>query len=162
MPLEDTDEEGSTSEEPSALDELFGPTTDDEPATETEPPAVEPAEEADPDSPDTPLPDDLFGRDEGLHGQEQGHPILGQPGGLASQTHRWWTDNTAKYRCEARMLVVHPQKVVLAKADGDNVAVPFSRLSDEDLQFVQAQVAAQEALLAQRAAIELLASLLSE
>ena len=155
MPLDEADESDSTSEEPGSLDDLFGPATEEEPATDTEPPAVEPAEEGEPDSPDTPLPDDLFGRD-------KGHPILGKPGGLASETTRWWTDNTAKHRCDARMLVVHPKQVVLAKADGNHVAVPFSRLSDEDLHFVQQQVAAQHAQLAQRAAVELLASLWSE
>ncbi len=132
-------------------DDLFSPTTDktDAPA-DTAPEGSGSKENSEEEVP--PTLDELFGK----------QPVLGEPGGLASRTVRWWTDDGARFRCEARLQQVTAQAVVLVKNDGKRVAVPFSRLCDDDLQFVHQQVLAQQELLAQRAAAEQLASLWSK
>jgi len=131
-------------------DELL-PSTEEEMEEEAEAPA-DPAPEdpapADPAETEDPSFDDLFGQ-----------PVLSEPGGLASRAARWWTDDGAQFHCEARLQQVTAKAVVLVKSNGKRVAVSFSRLSDEDLQFVRRQVVAQRELLAQRADAELLASL---
>ncbi len=128
-------------------DELL-PSTEEETEAPTEPAPTEPAP-VEPDETEDPSFDDLFGR----------QPALSEPGGLASRAARWWTDDGARFRCEARLQQVTAQTVILVKSNGKRIAVSFSRLSDDDLQFVRRQVVAQRGLLAQHVAAELLASL---
>ncbi len=159
-PLEDSspaddllDEPIATEDSPAEegpLEELL-PFSEEETEEETEMP-LEPAPEdpapEDADETEDPSFDDLFGQ-----------PVLRESGGLASHAVRWWTDDGARFRCEARLQQVTAKTVVLVKSNGKRIAVFFSRLSDDDLQFVRRQVVAQRELLAQQASAELLASL---
>ena len=149
-------EETTVEPEPDPLDSLFDPPASDPlpsaeepaPAEETQKDDAEPAEEEDP-------LDDLFG--------EVGRPdVLSVPGGLRGSASRTWTDNTAKYHCEARLLGVEQGKIVLAQANGKISHVPLRRLSDRDLGFVYQQVVAQRDILARQAEAEQLASVWSE
>ena len=147
-PMEEPAEETETD----SLDDLFSeppPETDEEPPAEDMP--EEPAESEESDD----LLDDLFG--------EVGLPAeLVAPGGLRSRTHRTWTDNTAKYQCQARLLGVAQGEIVLAKADGKIKRVPMRRLSDADLRFAYGQVVAERELLARLGATKKLASTWSQ
>jgi len=154
LPADDLFDEPAAAEDSPAevdpQDELL-PSSEMETEMETEAPAVpEPTEPApvEPDETEDPSLDDLFGQ-----------PVLSEPGGLASRAARWWTDEGARFRCEARLQQVTAQTVILVKSNGKRIAVSFSRLSDNDLQFVHRQVVAQRDLLAQHATTELLASL---
>ncbi|MCA9231027.1 MAG: hypothetical protein KDA57_10265 [Planctomycetales bacterium] len=135
------------------LNQLFTPSDEEVPAEV--PPAEEPEESEEPEEPNKPVVEDLFG-------QQQDQPVLHEPGGLASAATRWWTDDGAQFRCEAKLLKVTSKQVVLSKADGRVVAVPFTRLCDEDLRFVHQQVTAQREWLARRDSSDQLASLWSE
>jgi hypothetical protein len=53
---------------------------------------------------------------------------------------RAWWDNTGNYRTIGSLLVVGEDHVRLIKANGRTCTVPFHRLSDADLKYVQAQV----------------------
>ncbi|MCG8451407.1 MAG: hypothetical protein MI725_17715 [Pirellulales bacterium] len=141
-------------------DELFEPTEEpaEEPAADVEveetpveeemPPfEVETEEEDTPQEEESSEFDDLFG-------QQEFFRILQQNGGLASKATKLWIDDTGKYQCEARMLQVTPEAVVLVKPGGAQKAVPLTRLSDDDLRFVQQQVSAKRELLARRAVTE--------
>ena len=128
--------------------ESFFDTPVEDPAPSTDEPA--PAEESEPAEEDDPL-DDLFS---GL----QMPAILSVAGGLDSRATRTWTDNTAKYQCEARLSGLSRGAVVLAQASGKISHVPLRRLSDNDLSFVYQQVVAKREFLAQLAEQEKLAS----
>ena len=157
------EEAAPTETESESVDELFdSPATDPAPAPETTPPAEEPAAEESEDTEESeekadepaeekdPL-DDFF--------SDVPRPAaLSAPGGLESNSHRTWTDNTAKYHCEARLVSVTPREVVLAKANGQLKTVSLRRLSDADLTFVHEQVVAKRELLARQNASEKLAS----
>ncbi len=127
-------------------------------AEETEPPVEfeTPEEEAEtPGEEEAPSLDDLFG-------QHRAQPVLNELGGLESHAVRRWTDDGARFHCDARLQQVTAKTVILLKDNGKRIAVLFSRLSDNDLQFIQRQVVAQRQLLAQPEAGQQLASLLSE
>jgi len=47
---------------------------------------------------------------------------------------REWTDNTGRFRVEAELQGVEDGNVLLAKADGSTLRVPFHRLCDCDRQ----------------------------
>jgi hypothetical protein len=79
-------------------------------------------------------------------------------GGFQSDSHRTWTDNTGKYHCQARLVSVNSHEAVLSKADGKLKTVALRRLSDEDLQFVHAQVVVKQEMLARQSADGKLAS----
>ena len=111
---------------PSDLD-LFGPPADNKPA-EKAPPAEKPATEEDTSG--------LFG---------SADAILGQPGGLASQSLRHWVDDTGSFSCEGRMIRLLDGKVQILKASGRTTTVPLARLSQADLEFVNRQASAQQA-----------------
>ncbi len=68
--------------------------------------------------------------------------VLSSAGGLKSKSNRTWTDNTAKYECEARLVRVAEKHVVLIRSSGKQVTVPFSRLANDDLHFVRQQLTA--------------------
>jgi len=138
------DEPAAAEDSPAEMDPLDEPL----PSTEEEMEVPENLAPEDSDEIEDPSFDDLFGQ-----------PVLSEPGGLASRAVRQWTDDGARFRCEARLQQVTAKTVVLVKSNGKRIAVYFSRLSDDDLQFVRQQVVAQRELLAQRAAAELLASL---
>jgi len=128
------------------LDNEF-PTPEEEPETES------PADSAPEDTEESEAPslDDLFG-------QHQAQPVLNEPGGLASHAVRRWTDDGARFHCDARLQQVTAKTVILLKDNGKRIAVLFSRLSEVDLQFIQRQVVAQRQLLAQPAVGQQLAS----
>jgi hypothetical protein len=67
------------------------------------------------------------------------------PGGLASSELRRWVDNTGQYSCRGRLIRVLEGKVQLRKENGHTTTVPFSRLCEVDLEFVQRQASAQRA-----------------
>ncbi|NOY29961.1 MAG: hypothetical protein GXP28_07215 [Planctomycetes bacterium] len=144
-PADDLFDEPAAAEDTPAevdpLDELL-PSSEEEMEVPTDPILEDSDETEDPSF------DDLFGQ-----------PVLSEPGGLASRAVRQWTDDGARFRCEARLQQVTAKTVVLIKNNGKRIAVYFSRLSDDDLQFVRRQVVAHRELLAQRAAVDLLASL---
>lgn len=131
-----------------SFDNLFGdpdslPAAEEQPAAEeAAEPAAEPAEEKEDDD----YLDDLFSK-------------LEVPGGLQSQSLRKWTDNTARYHCQARLLDVAEGEVMLLKDDGSQKRVSLRRLSQQDLQFVYSQVVVQRELLAKQGTGEKLASL---
>jgi hypothetical protein len=129
---------------------LTPPAIDPSPTIEESEPAEqsEPAEEED-------LLDDLFGK-------VIRPDTLSSAGGLQSDFPRTWTDNTANYQCEARLLGVSQGKIVLAKADGSISRVPLRRLSDRDLGFVYQQVVSKREMLARQAEAEQLASVWSK
>jgi len=133
------------------LDTLFAPpATDSTPATDPS----EPAKEAEPDDEDDPL-EDLFSN---THYPDP----LSIAGGLESNVTRAWTDNTAKFRCEARLLGISQGKIALAQASGKISLVPLRRLSDRDLDFVYQQVLAKREMLARQAEDAKLAGVWSE
>ena len=129
------------------IDNLFTPpATDTAPLEQEESPAEqgEPAEESDP-------LDDLFSN-------ANLPALLQKPGGLQSAFNRAWTDNTAKYHCQARLLGLSQGVVVLAQSNGKISHVPLRRLSDRDLNFVYQQVVAKREMLAQQGEAERLAA----
>lgn len=167
--MEEPVEEAPAAEEP-AGDDLFGGGEDlfggaDESAME-EPASEEPVAEE-------PAGDDLFGGDnlfgteaeEAPAAEETAEPtketeeeeddlfgdfgsVLELPGGFDSLALRHWVDNSGNYSVDARLLAVADGHVRLLKANGRTTTVPFSRLSDDDLEFINLQASArqQEAL----------------
>jgi hypothetical protein len=138
-------EEAPATEE-AAADDLFGA----EPA-EDAPPTEAPATEA--PATETPAADDLFGPSDDsetpatddaddLFGPSS---VLEQPGGFDSLSLRHWVDSTGSYTVDARLVAVGEGNVRLLKANGRTTTVPFSRLSNEDLEFVNAQASARSA-----------------
>jgi hypothetical protein len=117
------------------LDDLFAPPS---PATD---PAVEP--ESKPDQPDGEETDryDPFS-------QQELPTELRVPGGLASHEFRNWSNRTASFHCDARLVRLTTDGVFLAEPSGGWVAMSFSQLSDADLSFVRAQIRAQRMVLA--------------
>lgn len=136
--MDETTEE--MTEEPAPTDDaeggdLFGeenmfdtPPAAEEPAEEEAAPADEPSEDAEEED-----PFDLFGL------QRQ----LQQPGGFDSLALRHWVDNTGQYTVDARLLSLVDGHVRLLKANGRTTTVALDRLSNADLEFVNAQAAAR-------------------
>jgi thiol-disulfide isomerase/thioredoxin len=60
--------------------------------------------------------------------------------GAGSQT-RTWSDTTGKFSIEAEFVEVKAGKAVLKKADGSEVEVPLTKLSQADRDFIEAQQA---------------------
>ncbi|WP_286766341.1 MULTISPECIES: SHD1 domain-containing protein [Rhodopirellula] len=60
---------------------------------------------------------------------------------LSTLQAREWTDATGKYRIEAKLVVVHGDKVVLERPDGKIISIPVAKLSDEDQTFLKELVA---------------------
>lgn len=152
-------EEKPSEMEPEDIDDLFStPAADPAPAPEATPPAESPAideseeKETEPAEVDEKDPLDDFFSD------ARQPAVLSTPGGLDSNSHRQWTDNTGKYHCEARLVSVTRQEIVLSKADGQLKTVSLRRLSDEDLKFVHGQVVAKREVLARQSTTDKLAS----
>lgn len=130
-------------EQPPAEDDGFGGLFGDEPVEdapmEEAPPAEEPeeapADEPEDDSNEADAFEDLFGQNE---------RVLRLDGGLQSNNLRTWTDNTGRYQCQARLLVLLDGKVRLLKDNGRTSTVALYRLSKGDLDFVNVQAAAQQ------------------
>jgi thiol-disulfide isomerase/thioredoxin len=59
---------------------------------------------------------------------------------------RTWTSADGKFKVEAEMLSVHEGKVSLRKADGTEVVVPLTKLSEADRQFVTSRTSRTPAL----------------
>jgi SLA1 homology domain 1, SHD1 len=126
-----------------AADDLFG-TPLSEPAAPAEKksdapkvPAMGAPAEGDKGAPaekDKKKDDDLFG---GFGA------ILREPGGLASNEMRHWVDNTGRFTCEGRLTRVLDGQVQLLKDNGHPSTVPLSRLSENDLAFVNRQASAE-------------------
>lgn len=125
---------------PTATDDLFGGSTT--PAAEpAAPPATPPAApEAKPEDKPAEKPseekkaDDIFGA---------APSILKEAGGLASNEMRLWTDNTGTFSCNARLVRFLDGQVRLLKDNGRTTTVSLSRLSPNDLAFVERQASAQ-------------------
>jgi hypothetical protein len=145
---------------PAATDDLFGTSSEapaqpaatpaetpaatppaEKPATESAP-AEQPAEKKGEEKKDEKKADDIFGASPAL---------LHQAGGLASDEFRTWTDNTGNFSCQGRLIQFLDGKVRLAKDNGRTTTVPLSRLSAQDLEFVQQQASAHQASLLQTA-----------
>lgn len=56
---------------------------------------------------------------------------------------RQWTDSTGKYKQEADLVDFDSDVVILKKADGHLVAVPFDKLSEADQHYVQSKAATE-------------------
>lgn len=127
---------------PSAADDLFGGSTPAEKAAEpAAAPATPPAApEAKPEDKPAEKPadekkaDDIFGA---------APSILKEAGGLASNEMRLWTDNTGTFTCNARLVRFLDGQVRLLKDNGRTTTVSLSRLSPNDLAFVERQASAQ-------------------
>jgi hypothetical protein len=143
-PVEDPDVEDPTILEPAGDEPAGDGPAIEEPADD----AAEPVEEVDP-------LDDLFG-------QANRSAAQAATGGFPMSEFHTWTDNTAKFHCEARFLGVAQGKIVLAHADGRISRVPLRRLSSDDLSFVYQHVVAKREMLARQAEAEKLASAWSE
>lgn len=106
-------------------DDLFGPASGGTtPTTPTTPPATEPT---------TPPVDDLF----------KSSAVLRENGGLASDQNREWVDNTGRYQTRGRLVSFLDGHVRLLKDNGRTTTVPLTRLSQNDLEFVNRQASAQ-------------------
>lgn len=146
---EPVEEPAETTEEDDAIGDLFG----SEP-TEEEPTETAPAEEESSDAAEEKDEiDDFFD-----FGAAEIRSQLQVAGGLQSDKLRQWTDNTARYHCQARLVGTAPGEIVLHKDNGKLKRVPLRRLSQHDLQFVYSQVAAQKELAAHQSATKTLAS----
>jgi hypothetical protein len=102
-----------------AFDDLFGPAPEApaEPAPAAEEPA--PAEEAEPADPFA----DPFST------VRRELPL------------RKWTDDTGRFQIEGRLLVIFEGKVRILKPTGRTTTVPFERLSQEDVRYVEQAIA---------------------
>jgi thiol-disulfide isomerase/thioredoxin len=65
--------------------------------------------------------------------------------GTAVAEVRTWTSADGKFKVEAELLSVQEGKVSLRKADGTEVAVPLTKLSEADRQFVKGRAASDPA-----------------
>ena len=137
---------------PDATQEEIAPATIPTPA---EPTPAEP-DPADSDEGLDPLGEDPFGDDFSMNLKDL-PAVLQEAGGLQSVADRTWTDNTAKFECEARLVRVTAKNVVLLQSTGGKLTVPFSRLAKADLHFVHEQIAALRVVHAHNAAAEKLA-----
>jgi hypothetical protein len=80
--------------------------------------------------------------------------VLDEPGGLSSTSSRQWNDAAGQYSCNARLVSISVDGVVLDRADGGEARVAFPSLSATDLQFVRRQIHARQLqLTAENAAI---------
>jgi hypothetical protein len=70
--------------------------------------------------------------------------ILREDGGLASDVNREWVDNTGKYTTRGRLVSFLDGHVRLLKENGRTTTVPLTRLSQNDLEFVNRQASAQK------------------
>jgi hypothetical protein len=123
------------------------------PAAETTPtqPAPAPAPAAMPADGKAPEAEDLFNSGASLR-------ALDEPGGWSSEQTRLWNDAGGLHTCEARLTGATAREVVLDRADGESVRVPYEALSDADLQFVRRQIDARRAQLAALAQQDLVAA----
>jgi hypothetical protein len=103
----------------------------EKPAAPAEKPADKPAGE---EKKDEKKSDDIFGASIN---------VLHEAGGLASNEMRQWVDNTGNFSCEARLVQFLDGQVRLLKDNGRMTTVSLSRLSANDLHFVERQASAQ-------------------
>ena len=89
--------------------------------------------------------------DDGLFNFGAAPMILHEAGGLASDELRTWVDNTGNFSCQGRLLSFQDGNVRLMKNNGRTSTVPVSRLSAGDLEFVERQASAQQAVMLQTA-----------
>ena len=109
--------------------------------TPAAPPEAAPAEKP-AEKPEEKKADDIFGA---------APSVLNEAGGLASNEMRQWTDNSGSFSCQGRLLSVVDSQVKLLKDNGRTSTVPIARLSSGDLEFVQRQANAQQAVMFQTA-----------
>lgn len=98
---------------------------------------------------------ELFGAD--FSNLEERPSVLADAGGLQSDADRTWTDDTATFQCQARLVHVTSKNVILRRASGAELRVPYARLGQADLQFVHQQVVALRVARSRYAAAEKLA-----
>lgn len=142
---EDSAPDESSSESEDDVEQIFGPTDS---ATD-EPNEEEPAEKEE-------EPFDPFSIN--FQDISEQVSILSAAGGLRSDSDRTWTDNTAAFGCEARLVHVTAKSVVLLRSNGNQLTVPLARLSNADLHFVQQQIIALRLVRAQEATANKLAA----
>ena len=146
------------------VDDLFGPLESPEAAElietahSVEPEALEEAP-AEPTPAETDADTNKEKEDDPFHedwttGLDHQNSTLEKAGGLLSKTERTWTDNTASFQCEARLLRVTAKNIVLRQSTGDQRVVPLARLANVDLQFVRNQLTALRVVRARDAAAE--------
>jgi len=126
---------------PAAGEDLFGaPAAEkaapaEKPAAPAEKPADKPADKpAGEEKKDEKKSDDIFG---------SSSTVLHESGGLASNEMRTWTDNTGNFSCQARLVRLVDGQAKLLKDNGRTTTVQLSRLSANDLRFVERQASAQ-------------------
>lgn len=123
--------------------DLFG-TGSTGPAEGTMPPAESTPAGTEPMPPAEAAPAGDESTDDTLDIFNSSHDVLREPGGLASNELRQWTDNTGKFSCQGRLIRFVDGKVRLLKDNGRTTTVALSRLSSNDLEFVNRQASAQE------------------
>jgi hypothetical protein len=128
---------------PAAGDDLFGaPSAEkaapaEKPAAPAEKPAEKPADKpAGEQKKDEKKSDDIFG---------SSSSVLHESGGLASNEMRKWVDNTGNFSCQGRLIRLVDSQVQLLKDNGRTTTVSLSRLSANDLRFVERQASAKHA-----------------
>jgi hypothetical protein len=162
QPVTPTEEPATPTEPPAApveqpttpVEDIFGaaaePAASEPAATDTTPPAEPaPAEAAPATEPaaqppaEAPKASDIF---DSLGASSN---ALGEPSSGASTDVRTWNDAAGIHACEARLTEITAEEVVLVRADGGTVRVPYRQLSVADLRFVRRQIEARRTQLAQ-------------
>src|SRR6185503_3099328 len=117
----------------------------DVPATDTGTPTDQ---STTPATPTTPTAPPAATQSEDIFDVGQLRHVLDEPGGLASDRPRIWSDARGRPSCSARLAAVSPEGVVLARDESVEVRVAFRALSDIDLLFVRRQIRARQRQLA--------------
>jgi len=146
-------------------DDLFGqsePMTSERVNSEKgeEEPAEQPEDTTEESEPTEPIESGEHPESYDPFGENSSSPdvdVLEQAGGLLSKADRTWIDNTATFQCQARLVRVTAQGVMLQQATGKKVDVPLARLGTADLHFVHLQITALRVVRARDAAAEKLA-----
>lgn len=155
-PQTDEEEEEQPADESSQPSSMPQPNTPEPAAPTPADPQAEESDDAEADTPeDAEEPYDPFG--EGFSLRDEHTSTLLADGGLRSDAHRTWTDNSGSFQCQARLQRVTSGGVVLLRSTGKPLNVPFARLADDDLQFVHQQVTALRVVQARDAAAQKLA-----
>ena len=63
--------------------------------------------------------------------------MTGAQGACAQEKYLEWSDNTGRFKVDAQYLRVEGEQLVLKRADGREIKIPFERLSPESLELAR-------------------------